>query len=697
MGALYRDCGRGAIAAAVRKETVAGDERISMHQVCPHDCYDTCGLTVEQEHGRIVRIAGEKGHPITQGFACLKVNRYLERLNHPGRIVHPLRRTGPKGSGQFAQASWADALADIGGKLQDILRAHGGEAVLPYSFSGNMGVLSEASMDRRFFHALGASRLARTICTASADHALRWVYGMGLGPDPETIPEAGMVILWGSNPAVTNIHEVPLLDKAVRQGAEIVVIDPLGTETADRYGGHLAINPGSDAALALGIGRHLVESGQYDADFVRLYARGFEHYRQRAWPWTLERTAEATGIPGRAIEHLAQGMARRAPLLLRTGYGVQRQVHSGESVWAISVLSVLTGSHRHPGGGHLLGNGGAFPLNWDRLTRPDLLVSSPRTINMLQLGNALNQEGSQPVRALVVYNSNPAATAPDQGQVLAGLMREDLLTVVHEQMMTDTACYADWVLPAAMAFETLDLHTSYWHRYIQLSEKAVEPPGEAVSNTEFFRRLARASGFSGASWCEDSDEELVRQALDTDHPWLQGITLGTLQREPVQKVRIDSRARPFLDVARSSERPFCLDPLPVPEYFPVPAPAEYPWALITPARKNTIKSSFGNIPGLLSREPEPAIYMHQGDADRLGVRPGDMVRVESPEGFVEMRLWVSARARPGVAVSYAVRWNSDGGGRNVNQLTSQSLSDVGGGSTFYSTWVSITGMESGED
>ncbi len=674
----------------MREKQAAGAPARVVHGVCPHDCFDTCGLEIEVQGEHIQRIRGQKDHPITQGFACLKVNRYLERIEHPQRVLYPMKRTGPKGSGQFLRATWNEAMQDIGRNLQTIVEKHGGEAVLPYSFSGNMGVLSEASMDRRFFHKIGASRLTRTICTASADAALMWVYGRRLGPDPETLQDAGMIFLWGSNPVATNIHEVPMLDRAVQRGARIVVVDPLNTGTVQRYGGHVALKPGTDAALALGLCAYLLDSGLYDKDFVQRYAYGLDGLSRRARQWSLDRTERVTGIGAEDIVALAHQMMRTKPLVIRTGYGMQRQIHAAEAVWAVSALSVLTGSYRDAGGGHLLGNGDAFPLNWTQLTRPDLLVGQPREVNMLELGNALNTVENPRIRALVVYNSNPAATAPDQGAVLAGLRREDLYTIVHEQMMTDTARYADWILPAAMSMEILDLHTSYWHRYVQLNEPAVPPPAEAVSNTEFFRRLARAVGLGSEQWVQDTDEMLIRQALDTSHPWLAGITLERLREYPVQKVRIAKTDRPLLHPAnRARPLPFCLDPLPAEDFAEERAPAGYPYVLLTPSRKNTIKSSFANLPGLLRDEPEPSVYMHPHDALGAGLRSGQTVRVCSAQGQIDLRLEVSSIAQPGVVVSYAVRWNHESGGVNINVLTSQTLSDYGGGSTFYSTWVKI--------
>ncbi len=670
-----------------------GCEHDSVYGVCPHDCYDTCGLELTIAAGRVVRIQGERKHPLTKGFACLKVNRYLERLSHPDRILYPMRRVGPKGSGRFIRSSWDEAMAEIGLRLDKIVQEFGAEAIMPYSFAGNMGVLSTASMDRRFFHRIGASRLARTICSGAADAALLWVYGSRIGPDPLMIPNMGQIVLWGSNPVATNLHQVPLLDQAVAKGAKVLVIDPLKTESAQRYGGHIAINPGSDAALAMAIGRYWVKSSLFDAAFVEQFGSGLDEYRRAVEPWTVARADQITGVQSHIIETLAQELIHRPPLLIRTGYGVQRHRYGAQAVWAISALSILSGSYRYPGGGHLQSNADAFPINRELLTRPDLLNGSPREINMLQLGQALSMRSKPPVKALIVYNANPAATAPDQSAVLAGLLREDLLCVVHEQMMTDTARYADWVLPAAMFPEIVDLHLSYWHRYIQLNAKAVEAPGEAVSNTEFFRRLAKAMGFGQETWVQDSDEALVRQALQTSHPWLQNITWESLQDNPVQKIHISPSARPFLDF-NIPPRGLRLKPLPLEDSVKVgrgpvkTQDGQKLFWLISPSRKNTIKSSFGNVNSLLTSETEPTVYMHRDDMKQLDLQEGDEVRLFNTLGSACFVLRSSEKVSPGVLLSYAVTWNRDQG-VNVNQLTSQDLSDYGGGSTFYDSRVTV--------
>ncbi|NMP23208.1 molybdopterin-dependent oxidoreductase [Sulfobacillus harzensis] len=662
----------------------------TVHAVCPHDCYDTCGLTVTADGDRIIRIAGDGEHPITRGFLCFKVNHYEDRLYHPDRVLTPLRRVGPKGSGEFEPVSWDEALAHVGAALRAIVDEYGGEAVLPYSFSGNMGILSEGSMDRRFFHALGASRLDRTICTAAAGAALRHVYGLQLGPDPETLPRVRLVILWGTNPMATNIHEVPLLDTLRKNGGQIWCIDPLRTATAARSDRHVQLAPNSDYALAMGLAREILRRGLYDKAFVSAKTTGLEAFQRACEPWTKARVIAETGLLDAEFESLLQAIVSVRPLLFRSGYGVQRQNDGAKVIWAVSCLSILLGTLQDVGGGHLVGNGGAFGIRHDRLTRPDLMPNPrPRRVNMLTLGQALSNRTRPPVKALIVYNSNPAATAPDQRAVLSGLQRGDLLTIVHEQMMTDTARYADWVFPAAMAMETLDIHTSYWHRYVQLSVPATRPLGESVSNSEFFRRLARAVGLDHPA-LQATDEELIDDAIDSSHPWMSGICRESLEARPVQKVRLASDVRPFVDTPiPTADGKLHLDPLPI-GADPilgdvVPDDALH---LISPSRRESIKSSFGNIATVVKQD-EPELLMHDVDLTRRGLTDGDAVVVFNALGETLMRVRASDVPAPGTVVSYAVRWNERGGGTNINQLTSQRLSDYGGGGTFYSTWVRV--------
>lgn len=660
---------------------------VVVHGACPHDCYDTCGLRVHSDGQRITRITGDADHPITRGFLCMKVNKYLDRLYHPERVLYPLRRTGPKGSGTFERVSWDEALAEIAARLRGILTEHGGEAVLPYSFAGNMGTISTHALDARFFQEIGASQLDRTICTASGNAALRWVFGTAVGPDPEAISQAKFILLWGANPMATNIHQVPMTDAARKSGAKVWTIDPLRTDSAARYDRHLQLRPQSDLELALGLGRQLLASGRFDREMVLERAQGFVAYREAVEPWTIARTAEATGLEPAAIDYLAEQLSSVRPLLLRLGYGLQRQRRSAAVVWAISMLSLLTGSWRDAGGGLLLSNGDAFPL------RP--LVSGEafsRTVNMVQLGEALLDLRDPPLKALVVYNANPAATAPDQSRVLQGLAREDLLTVVHEQMLTDTAKWADFILPAAMSMETWDLYTSYWHRYVQLNRPGAPPPGEAVSNPEFFRRLARAMDLH-APQLQDDDLSLIRQALDTDDPVMAGITLEALLEHPVQKLRIPLDSRPFVDTpVMTPDGKFRMTPPPGCATDIQEESArlgQRAFHLLTPSARETIKSSFGNVASVRRGHPAPELLMAEEDMRQLGVRQGEIVRVRNERGFVDMAVVRSEVPAPGTVVSYAVRWNHEAGGRNINQLTSANLADFGGGATFYDVRVDL--------
>ncbi len=665
---------------------------LTVHGVCPHDCYDTCGLDVVVRDGAIERIRGDREHPMTRGFLCFKVNRYLERLHHRDRILYPMRRVGPKGSGEFERVSWDAALTEIARRLGEIQTLHGGEAILPYSFAGNMGILSSSSMDARFFAAIGASRLDRTICTATATAVLRQMFGQGLGPDPETLPQNRLILLWGTNPMATNVHQIPLLDEAKEAGAKIWTIDPLYTETAARYQPHLAIRPNTDAILAMALGHYLIEHHLYNAEYVKQYARGFEAYRETVAPYSIERAAESCRVDPDQVRILAESIGTSRPLLIRPGYGMQRQRDAGLAVWAVSALAVITGAFLDEGGGLLISNGDAFPLNLPGLTRPDLAARLTRSINMIELGHALLETTSPPVEALLVYNSNPAATAPDQSRVLRGLSRDDLFLVVHEQMMTDTARYADFVLPAAMSMEVLDLHVSYWHRYVQLNLPAVPPAGESVSNPELFRRLAHAMGLSDPAFME-SDEDLIRSALDTAHPYLTGVSLESLYQQPVQKLRLEKTSRPFVDTPVFTHDGFVhLEPLAgLDPHDDDPVG----FHLLSPSRRETIKSSFANLPSFEHREPDPEILVSEKDAASHGWSTGQWVRLSNAHGETRCRIQVSSVPQPGTVVSYAVRWNSAAQGTNINQLTSDRLADFGGGATFYSTWVQIDPEEGG--
>lgn len=660
----------------------------TVHGVCPHDCYDACGLRVTRDGGRITAIKGDPDHPITRGFLCFKVNHYLDRVYHPDRVTQPMRRTGPKGSGEFEPVSWTDALSQVADRLNEIIVQSGGEAILPYTFAGNEGILTHV-MASRFFRLVGASELDRTICTAASDAALRWIFGTDLGPDPQTLPLTRLVLLWGANPAATNIHAIPLLDQARQQGAQVWTIDPLKTATASRFDDHAALKPDSDYALAMGLAHQLIERDAIDRAFISRYVRGFDSFQKLTEPWTMDRTVAETGIAASQFSQLVDALATRRPLLIRTGWGVQRHHDGAQNIWAIAALSLILGAPKQVGGGFLSSNSGAFPLNRQSLYHVDGLSRSNRRVNMVQLGEALTDLKDPSIRALIVYQSNPAATAPNQSQVVKGLSRGDLFTVVHEQMWTDTTRYADFVFPAAMSMETLDLYVSYWHRYVQLNQPASDPLGESVSNNEFFRRLGLAMGMKYPALVE-SDQVLIQKALNTDHPWMTGITWESLQDQAVQKVHLDEETRPFVDTPIPTVDGYlCIEPLPLDSHrplHPVKDPDEF--HLITPSQKETIKSSFGNVVSVV-KEARPELLMHPEDAARLGLSPGQWVTVYNQRGTTRFLLKLSSVPQPGTLVSYAVRWNEAAGGTNVNQLTPSSVSDFGGGATFYDARVRI--------
>lgn len=673
--------------------------------VCPHDCWDTCAMLVQVKDGRVVRVMGDPDHPVTRGFLCVKTNHYEERVYSPDRVLYPMKRTGPKGSGQFARISWDEALSIIADRFRAIIAEYGAEAILPYSYAGTIGVLQYGSMDRRFFHRLGASQLDRTICSAAGEAAVNSVLGARMGPDPEDMVHARLIVVWGVNPISSNPHQWPIIEEARRRGARLVVIDPYRHKAAREADWHLSPRPGTDAALALGVMHVLVREGWLDREYIDRYTLGFDRLERKVAEWPPERAAAVTGIPAGDIVALARLWWESRPAVLRVGYGLQRHTNGGSTVRAIAMIPALTGHWRDRGGGFLLSNSSSYGLNSFALKRPDLMPSPPpRVINMIELGKALTEPLDPPVKALFVYNSNPACVAPNGSRVLQGLSREDLFTVVHEQLFTDTCRWADIVLPATTQFEHLDLMTSYWHLYVQLNEPVIEPLGEAVPNTELFRRLARAMGFTEPCF-RDSDEDLIRQALSSGSPYLEGITLERLKRE--RRIKVNRPAAPFTEggfgtpsgrVEFSSEALAAQGFDPVVEYTP-PAEsvdgspelaARYPIALITPAAHHFLNSTFANLPRMMEREGAPTIYLNPVDAEARSIRSGDWVRVFNDRGSVLLKAQVGDWSQPGVAISPSIWWSRHmPGGAGINVLTLDQPADMGGGASFHTNLVQV--------
>jgi anaerobic selenocysteine-containing dehydrogenase len=696
-----------------------------VHAVCSHDCPDSCGVlvTVDELTGRAVKVQGDPSHPVTRGFLCGKVAKYLDRVYSPDRLLYPMRRRsgvskGPLEQGReaaaFERITWDEALDEIATRLAAIARENGPESILPYSYAGTIGQLGYGSMDRRFFHRLGASQLDRTICSTAGGQALLSVYGVKLGTPPEDFAHAGLIIAWGANIHGNNIHLWPFIEEARRSGARLVVIDPYRTRTAALADEHLAIYPGTDAALALGLMHVILREGLEDREYIERNTQGFAELRAHALrpEHAPEAVARVTGIDAATIERLARAYAAagrngRKPAAIRLNYGIQRSENGGAGVRAVAMLPLLTGSWQQRGGGLQLSTSGSFPFNEKRLRMPELMKASPlgraaRVINMSQLGQALTLPdagiGGPPVKALFVYNSNPAAIAPNQNDVLRGMRREDLFTVVHEQFFTDTADYADIVLPAATFLETKDVQGAYGHLYAQVSQLAIAPLGEAWNNVRLFGELGRRMGFNETCF-DDREDELIEQALNTDHPWFAGITRERLEREG--QVRLALPANDAGVTLPFSTPKWFRTPSGKGELVPVPvfaAPSEsranareYPLEFLPRKADNYMNSTFANLPAHQRMEAKTAgvLEMHSSDAKARGITEGDEVEVFNGRGKVRLSAHVNGHVGAGV-VAARLDWNKlsyDGG--NVNRLTSERLTDIGGGPTFYSTLVEV--------
>lgn len=696
-----------------------------VHAVCSHDCPDSCGVlvTVDTSSGRATRIQGDPAHPVTRGFLCGKVAKYLDRVYSPDRLLYPMRRKAgvPKGSlpqGREAEAferiSWDQALDEIAARLKSIAEEHGPESILPYSYAGTIGQLGYGSMDRRFFYRLGASQLDRTICSSAGGAALTSVYGVRLGIAPEDFIHAGLILAWGANIHGNNIHLWPFIEEARRQGARLVVIDPYKTRTAALADEHLVIHPGTDTALALGMMHVILRDGLEDRNYVEQCVHGFAELKAHALKpeHAPEAIARVTGIDAAAIERLARqyalaGREGRRPAAIRLNYGIQRSENGGTAARAVAMLPLLTGGWQYLGGGLQLSTSGTFPFQSAVLQMPELMQASSlgrpsRTINMNRLGEALTEPdagvGGPPVKALFVYNSNPAAVAPDQNEVLRGMRRDDLFTVVHEQFFTDTSDYADIVLPAPSFLETKDVQGAYGHHFVQISEKAISPLGEARNNVTLFGELGRKMGFPEACF-DDREDDLIDQALATDDPRFHGITRERLEGEGHIRIAMPENSRgevlPFSTAEwfRTPSGRGELTPVPV---FQAPVEsrahaAEYPLEFLPRKADNYMNSTFANIPTHQRMEAKTAgiLEMHASDAAPRGIANGDEVEVFNARGSVKLRAHVDGQVGAGV-VAARLAWNKLSRGKaNINALTSNRLTDLGGGATFYSTLVEV--------
>jgi anaerobic selenocysteine-containing dehydrogenase len=732
-----------------------------VHAVCSHDCPDSCAVLVTVDGtGRAVKVQGDPSQPVTQGFLCAKVAKYLDRVYSPDRVLYPMRRVGPKGPRQpmaaistqiqpvWERISWDEALDEITERFRAISTEFGSEAILPYSFGGTLGTLNGASMDRRFFHRLGASQLDRTICSSAGEAGLESVYGVKLGTEPEQFKHAKYIIAWAANIHANNVHLWPFITEARRNGAKLVVIDPYKTRTAECADWFLPINPGTDAALALGMMHVIIGENLHDADYVSKHTFGFEQLREKVKEYAPERVAYWTGISAEDIRRLAREYATTRPSVIRLNYGVQRSEHGGMATRAIAMLPCVIGSWKEVGGGLQLSTSGGASINTKALKRTDLMQSAlgheARMINMVELGKVLNTLADPPVKALFVYNSNPAAVCPRHDEVVRGLMRTDLFTVVHEQFFTDTTDYADIVLPATTFFEHKDLQKAYGHYFLQVSNQAIEPLGECRSNVDVFRALAERMGFEDECFRESVDE-MIDLALQSSEPWMVGLNRERLERGQVRlnfgalrgghsvsgTVQVSRTSagtlssenphfsqnqgemghpdsfEPFLPFARGNFRTASgraelysealkvqgLDPV---ANFTPPTESRHgkmegkpPLELLARKADNFLNSTFSNVPSVQEMEDFGLLEISAADARTRGIVNGDQVRVFNRRGDVLLRARVDGKVQPGV-VSAKLSWAKTAPGyQSINSLTSEKLTDMGNSATFYSVLVEV--------
>jgi anaerobic selenocysteine-containing dehydrogenase len=668
---------------------------------CPHDCPDTCALLTTVENGVAVKVQGNPAHPQTDGVLCTKVSRYTERTYHPERILTPLKRIGPKGLGRFAPVTWDAALSDIATKLKSIA-THNPQAIVPYSYAGTMGLVQGEAMAARFFNKLGASKLHRSICSMAGGEGLMHTLGGKVGMKVEFFAQSKLIIIWGSNSIGSNLHFWRYAQAAKRDGAKLICIDPRKTETADKCHEHIALLPGTDAALALGIMHELIVNDWLDHDYIERHTVGWSSLKLRSLLWNPERVAKVCSIPVEQIKSLAfdygQSFVNNKPAAIRLNYGMQRVRGGGNAVRAVACLPALIGAWKHPAGGLLLSSSGMFPVDKAALQRPDLEKNAVRTINMVTIGDDLQKPSSPEfgpkIEAVIVYNSNPVAVAPDSSQVVKGFARDDLFTVVLEHFQTDTADYADYILPATTQLEHWDIHTTYGHTDVMLNRPAIAPVGASKTNTQIFRELAAHMGYTDACFADD-DETLCKQAFGDK------VSFDTLLDKGFSTLPIPDA--PFADGNFPTSTGKCEffsdslakqggDGLPdhLDNYELAGSSAMYPLAMISPPARHFLNSTFVNVTSLRDMEAEPVLEIHADDAQQRGIASGDVVEVFNQRGSYQCKAVVSKRARLGVVNGLGIWWRKLGlSGTNVNEVTSQQLTDLGQGPVFYDCLVEV--------
>lgn len=696
--------------------TATDDLRI-VRGACPHDCPDACATITEVRDGRAVRFYADARHATGRGWLCAKVRPYLERVYHPDRLLYPLRRVGPRGGGRWERISWDEAAAEIAARWKDIIAEYGAAAILPYSYSGTLGLLQLRICNARLWNRMGASGLARTICGIAAEKAVEHTLGARWSPDPADVLASRLVILWGHNPASAGPHFMPLLREAQRRGAHVVVIDPRRTVTARSADKHLRPRPATDGALALGLMHVLFAENLHDEPWLEANTVGWRDLRERAAAYPPDRVAAITGLDEREIVDLARRYGATKPAMLKFADGVQRHGNGGQTVRALACLPAVVGQIGVRGGGLFYSASGYVVWDSAATDHAHECQPTPRVINMNRIGAALLGEAQDPpIKSLYVFCANPVASSPNAGLIVEGLQRDDLFTVVHDLFMTDTAQYADIVLPATSQLEQVDLHKAYGNRELHYNHAAIDPVGESKSNWDVMRLLARAMGYD-EPWLHESAEEAIRGVLDATraaNPLLEGVTLERLQAEGTAALAFPPGGEtPFADLRFPTPSgkvelrcdamaAYGLDPLP--DYQP---PAEFAaherhrakgeegaspdsLILLSGASHHFVSSSLANQPSLMAKEGAPFVEINPADAAARGIAEGDTVVLENARGWCRLRAVVTDDAPPGVAVAPKGQWaRLSPDGRNVNWTTSDALADLAGQSTFHSNLVEI--------
>lgn len=666
--------------------------------VCPLDCPDQCGLLIHKEDGKITKVQGDPNHPVTQGAICNKVRNMPSRIYDPNRLQYPLKRVGAKGEGKFERISWEQAITEITSHWKQLIESVGPEAIMPYSFYGNMGRIGTEGMDRRFFNRLGATKLERTICQSAGTEGYNYTMGAALGIDPEDTIHSKLIIMWGINTVSTNMHQVVLAEKARKNGAKIIVIDVHKNQTGRMADWFIPIMPGTDAALALGLMHILFAEKMVDEDFLREYTVGHEELREHVKQYTPEIVSDITKVPVEDIYRLARLYGETTPSYIRIGNGLQHHDNGGMNVRTIACLPALTGQWLHKGGGAIKGNGGYLDTNTAALQRPDLLENPhTRSVNMIQLGTVL-LELDPPIRSLYVYNCNPSVVAPEANKVRQGLAREDLFTVVHDMFLTETAMYADIVLPATSSWENTDFYRSYWHHYVQIQQPVIEPCGESKSNVDVFRLLALGMDYDDSAFF-DTEEAIIRQALDHPaNPYIANITYEELLAKQFVKADVKplfpgKLRTPSGKIELYSETLGNIGFPPLPTYTPLVDDGAAPFLFLPVPNHNFLNSTFSNNAKHIQMEKAAQLHMNVADAEQLGIQHGDTVKVWNERGECEMAAYVGENVLPGVVVSQGLWADLPDTKWTVNALTPDRIADMGGGAVFFSGRVHVGKIE----